>query len=228
MAIAFVQGTSGTNATGSTNNIVSSAFSSSNTSSNMIVVGVTLDGSAASLTGVSDSAGNTYVKCQESAAGANVAIYAAYNILPFTSNVVTALVGFTDGVIFAQEFSGITTSSAFDVGVVSTGSATTLTATTATTTQANELIFAAAARDYASPDVLSVGTGYSNFLTAHSNSESGAVESKIVSTTGTQTAIMTASVNNSFGWRLAIATFKASSSVAPAVTYISYTPPFLS
>lgn len=213
MAIAFVQSTSGINANGSTQNIVATAFASANTAGNAIIVVVAYDGAATNISGVTDTKGNTYTKAILSGGNTNVSIWYALNIGAQTSNVVTVGGAFNDGVVIAQEFSGLATTGALDKTASATGSngGTLTLGTTAATTTASQLVIGALEFDYFTGDTLSVGSGYSNFVTAHSNFASGAMESKIIAATGTQTATVVASDTQFYSWSGAIATFSATS-----------------
>lgn len=214
MAISFVQGKSGTNASGATSTTSTAAFSSNTTLGNLIIVGIANDGTAGSVTSVTDTQGNSYSLVVRNTAltAVTAEIWVAVVTTAGASNVVTANQGFNDGAIFAQEWSGLATSSFTDQLARGTGSTTTMTATTAATTVANELIFAVGEVDLSGSNTITVGAGYSNFLTASSSFVRGAIESKTVSSTGAQTATMTIA-SGTASWRECIATFK----IAPTV-----------
>lgn len=213
MAIAFVQSTSGTNAAGATATTPTTAFTNPNTAGNAIIVAIANDGTTGSVTSVTDTAGNSYSLIKRNTAVTTVTteIWAAFNIKARASNIVTANQGFNDGVIVAQEFSGLAGTT--DKTAEGNGVTGTATATTAVTTSDNELVFAAGEVDISGANTLSVGASYSNFVTASSNSVRGAAESNIVSASGAQTATMGVAIAGAT-WRIVIATFPASSNGA--------------
>lgn len=214
MAVSLVQTTHGTNTTGSTSTTSTSAFASANTAGNAIIVAIANDGSSGSVTSVTDTAGNTYTRAiEEPSSGDTVSceIWYCLNVKAQASNVVTANQGFNDGVIWAQEWSGLATSSGLDQTKGAKGTATAAsTGASSTTMQASELVFVAGELDVSGSNSLSVGSGYSNFNSASSGTVIGAIESKVVSATGAQTGAMTSSASG-VTWRLALATFKAAS-----------------
>lgn len=215
MAISFVQGSSGANASGSTNLTLTGTFAGATTTGNAIIVGIANDGAAGAVTGVTDVQGNTYTLVVRNTASTAVTaeIWAAFNITGGLANVITATQGFNDGAIFAQEWSGLAVSSATDQLARGTGTTTTMTSTTPSTTQADELVFAVGEVDLSGTNTVTAGAGYTNFLTASSSFIRGAIESKVVSATGAQTATFTIA-SGAAGWRSNIATFKSASVAA--------------
>lgn len=193
MAISRVQGTNGHNLDGSTSTIVATAFGSSITAGNAIIVGVMRDGAAS--TSVTDTFGNKYLKIVDSAnLTRRCEIYYCASALAGAANVVTSNGGFNDGVIFAEEWSGLAKIGAYDTqkfGIRIAGAASPLStgASSVTRTQ-NELVFVAGEIDISGTTNLTVGAGYSNFATDRSNFIVGAIESAVVSTNAAQTATM--------------------------------------
>lgn len=207
---ALIQSTSGTNATGATTSTATSAFGSPNIRGNTILVAIANDGSNKSVSKVADTLGNTYVKVVSSPPGDTVTaeIWAAFNILPGSSNVVTATQASNDGVIFAQEWSGILPSP-IDQTSGATGGGASMSTNTPSTSFSSEVVFVAGEMDIVGSNALSVGAGYSNFSTLSSNVIRGAVQSNITTSTGGQSSSMVMTAQGGASWRIAVATFKA-------------------
>lgn len=214
MAISFVHRATGSS-DGSANSTTSGAFT--NTAGNCIIVGVMNDSTTA-VTSVTDLAGNAYTKIISKIAGDEAAIWVAYNIKAYTNNKVSFANGNNDGAIWAEEWSGLATSSAADQSASATGSQTSGTITigpTGTTTVANELVWALFTLDYASGQTLTAGSGFSNSASLNSAGSGsgyyvwGINESKTVSSTGTQSATATISNSAAYSWRGVVVTFKA-------------------
>lgn len=214
MAIAFVQGSTGGGA-GTT--VVTVGITT--TTGNLLVVGVV--NKLATATGISDSKSNTWTNLylNNIATSENLSLWYAKNITGGASHTVSITVsaGGGDCAIVVQEFSGIDTTSPFDIKGIGANTATmSLTSgASSSTTNANDLVVGFMATTTCSP---SLGSGYSN-LTAKNNSTSeAAMESQVVAATGAQTATFTANINAS--GNVAVATFKAAGG-SPVVTYAS-------
>lgn len=204
MAIAFVQATSGTNATGATSTTATSAFSGSVVDGNSIIVGIANDGNNTSVTSITDNFGNSYSKITSGATDTVTAqIWAAFNVKGGASLVVTANQGFNDGAIFAHEYSGIEAKpkAVLDFNF-SNGGGASMSTSIGSTNSNDTLIFVVGEMDIVGSNSLTVGSGYSNFTTASSNVIRGAVQSKIVTTAVAQTADMTMNAQGGASWRI--------------------------
>jgi hypothetical protein len=99
--------------------------------------------------------------------------------------------------VFAVEVSGLPTTGTIlePISGTATTSSTTATlsvSTTATTTNANDIIFGFFSTYTGSTGTWTVGSGYSNFVEVNgTNGDPSAIESKVVSATGIQTATVT-------------------------------------
>lgn len=144
--IAFVNATGANNAS-SAGTIATPAFSV--TAGNTIIVSVSsYTATKQTVSSITDTAGNTYTRCGNREAGDashDQEVWVAANILGNASNVVT--VTFSGSAawryVIAAQYSGLATSSPYDVGsaLIITASGTTHTTNTAVTTVANELCF---------------------------------------------------------------------------------------
>ena len=207
MAIAFVQTTTGS---ANSTSIPTSAFSTATTTSKFIVVVISAGATANVVKSITDTAGNTYTKLFSVTTGSVVGLdmwYAA-NIVGVSSNIVTATrspSGLT--LIAACEYSGIATAPA-DVSVTGTGASSTAAASgsTATTAVATELVVGGVGAGALGTSTATAGSGYSNLAQLAGSGIYVAHESKIVSSTGTQSAAFT--LNASDYWVCGCATFK--------------------
>ena len=148
MAIAFVNSAVGDAGAVASSTIASAAFSV--TTGNTIIVGVSSYNAGAfrTVTGIADTAGNTYTKCgagYNADAGSDIEIWVATNITGNASNIVTATFSNTTAYrhIAACQYSGLATSSVYDAG--STGKldasdTTSHSSNTAVTSVADEVI----------------------------------------------------------------------------------------
>ena len=149
MAIAYVNGGNGADS-GSSLTLSASAFVA--TAGNTIIVAVSnYTNYGVAVSKVEDTAGNTYTKCGTSESGDAVnhdmEIWVATNIKGNAANAVkvTFAASATYKYVTASQYSGLATSSVYDVGATGYLDGTTTnhtTNTTSTTTVANELIFA--------------------------------------------------------------------------------------
>jgi hypothetical protein len=197
--ISFVQVKSTVAGSGST---IAATFAAAQTAGNLNVVAVMWGDTTSTVTGVTDSKGNTYALAlgPTRASGLSSAIYYAKNI-GAGSNTVT--VAFNQSAaapnINVMEYSGLSTTSPLDVTAGATGSGTTANSGSATTTAASELIVGAGNPVTA---FTAAGSGFSNRVI---NAFGGISEDKIVSTTGSYNATATLT---SGGWVMQMATFK--------------------
>jgi len=150
MAIAFVNSDRGENYGGGEDTFVSSS-GFANTAGNAIVVGIRFqdNDTTKSVTGVTDTAGNTYARLGSAfraASSEELDIWMALNIASHANNVVTAT--FSNGVayrtVLPHQFSGFaTTGTLYDTRITVEGTSGTLTtAAGLSTADNNELIFA--------------------------------------------------------------------------------------
>jgi hypothetical protein len=203
MAIAFVQ----SDASGS----ASIAFGSGNTAGNLLVA---IIGTAGDPTGVTDTAGNTWVKATEFYNGGTfigIDIWYAKNCLS-GANTVSFSGGFGspfDGIIVA-EFSGIDTTSPFDQEQSAEGDFATATPNSGniTTTQADEVLIGGAA------GLTGVGLTWTGSFTELEDLFDGQRKPgagyRIVSSTSTYAATATCDTSPANGgWVAAVASFKA-------------------
>lgn len=169
-------------------------------------------GSSQTITGVADTAGNTYTPCSQmqDGAGSRLQWFYCSNCLGNAANIITANFDFTTDFVSIDraQYSGILLTGAFDVEDVS-GSATSGTpgavSGSFSTNQTAELILAAA-QVQATGGTWSAGSGYT-LITQDAQGVAG-IEEMIVTTI--QTGI-TATMNStsSSSWCIAVATFRA-------------------
>ncbi|HTM89353.1 MAG TPA: IPT/TIG domain-containing protein [Terriglobales bacterium] len=183
---------------------VSVPYSLAQTQGNLNLVVVGWNDTSASVSSISDSAGNTYLLAigPTTASGARQSIYYAKNIKG-GSNMVT--VNFSQAAsspdVRVLEYSGASTTSPLDVTAGASGSSTTANSGLATTTAANELIFAA---DTIATGTPGPGTGFTARIITQPDSD--IAEDKIGSTAGTYSA--TAPVSPSGYWVMQMVTLK--------------------
>lgn len=188
----FVQSQTGSEITG-TGTYTTAAFGSSVTVGNIIVVSASSDGNSASqITNITDSKGNTYTKQFEQLGTARMGSM-------WTTKVTTGGTGLTvtvtynsassnnSGVVF-QEFTGPTGTLTKDQSLGANGtSATPSVGPTGTTTNANELVVAFCVMTSTEAS-FTAGTGYTNGAAAIVSNANIGMQSKLVTSTGTQTA----------------------------------------
>lgn len=220
MAIAFVNASAFRDPTGSTS---IAAPEIAVTAGNAIFVGISsFSGSNSVVTGVADTAGNTYVRAgNEEGGDANhrSSIWYSLNVTANANNIITA--SFTGSSQYRNmavaQFSGIAATGAYDQAstIDVTGWGKTHTSTnTGTTTQANEVVIgwyvswdSQATLSATAPTVLAIqySTGYC------------ALAYKIVSSTGAQSTTLTTTTNVNYA--VQARTFKASKSLPAHITY---------
>ena len=176
----------------------------STTSGNAIIVGA-FDYGGVNVSGVADSADNTYVYCGKDSSN-QLEIWAAYNITGASDNIITitwasAVVG-RRGV--AHQVSNIAASSAFDRFASANGTGTAVDSSdTLTTTQTDEYLFAWMIEGAGS--TITPGSGWTERLNPTGAPWSG---DRVVTTTGAYD--FTATLGASDAWWATLATFKAS------------------
>lgn len=211
MAISFVQKITGS---GEVVNSVSLIFGSNNTAGNFISVGAfwyTSDGTASAAGDVTDTR-NTYALDRSRINGtAHVGLWSTQNVGAGANTVVVnppAADAYLECV--ATEFSGIATSSAFDVGADNAATSTTPTSgTTATTAQADALAIAALSHVGSAATGIDLPSGYTNLHLVQDNStrQPGSVDYLILTATGTQSASWGTTASSP--WAGAIVVYKA-------------------
>src|SRR5206468_663501 len=194
-AISFVQANASTNdAAAST---IAQAFTTANTTGNLIVVAVTWGDNAAPSIRATDTLGNTYAITINDFDPGNrqgLAILYAPNIRA-GANTVTVTLGTTGGYrrIMVSEYSGIATTAPFDVAAHNRAGGTTaangVTSTAATTTANGDLIFGVAMDDSGSFGTITAGTGFT--VRATLNAMDMAIEDRIQATAGSVAATFT-------------------------------------
>ncbi len=188
-----------------------------------IIAGDAENGTGVPASSISDSQGNTWQQAlyfAPTAGSANVRIMYAANIAGGSTTITvhyenTAATLCTTRI---REFSGIATTSPLDQTKTNNVTTTTTTPTTgasATTTQADELVIVGA-NIIGALTTVSAGSGYTNVVSNRQASAYVALEHKIVAATGAQTG--TFGLAAARAARMALATFKASTSTAYTAT----------
>lgn len=195
MALARVQGWLGTTGATFPTTLTSAASGSSVTATNLLLVGLLLDGQtvAETTTMTDNKGGNTWARLStafQSGVG-QVDIWGCVVTNGGASMTVTAGgLGNTTAALIIEEWSGAATSSILDQQTSGTGTGVTANpGTTATTTNANDLIWMAVGNS--TTGAATVGSGFSNLTGEVSNPSKLWVQSKTVAATGTQTGAMT-------------------------------------
>ena len=197
---AFVQESDGSTTSGRT---VSAAFSSANTSGNLIVLHVIWDNT--STVSVSDSAGNRYASAVGPTRYNNKSwsaqLFYATNVAG-KANSVTVTFGASlksFGIVHAVEYSGLAASAPLDVTVAASGTAKSMNSGSVTTKNATDLLFGAGA---SSGGVTTAGSGFA----ARYLSSGSITEDRNVTATGSYSATAT---QNGRAWVMQLAAFKA-------------------
>ena len=221
-APSFVQARAREITSGTTNSL---AFSSANTSGNLIVAYVVW--SDAPTVTLTDSRGNTYASAQPATrwngSQWSAQVFYAKNVAG-GANTVTAQFSSninSFGILYIHEYSGIDQNNPLDVSRSAIGSSSAMNSGSATTTNANDLIFGAGA---SAKRVTAAGTGFTTRSTAFDNR----TMDRTVTTAGSYN--VTAN-QNSNAWVLQMVAFKArpTDTVAPTVpTGLSATPTSMS
>lgn len=194
------------------------------TTGNLTVVVCIWFGAGVTFTSMADSKGNTWTQIgsqQTTSGNAKMRMYYAKNITGGASHTFTLTVSANNSypLLFVSEFSGIDTTSPFDVQAATTGSSTTPSSgVTATRAQADELLVGGLVDESSGVVTITAGT---NFTIPTNGKEengaansTGAIEYQIVSSTGTDAGTFTISVSEP--WGAQVATFKAPTTSVPA------------
>jgi hypothetical protein len=181
MAITFVQ----QRATQLRGTALSLAYTSNNTAGNFLIFAVCASTGANTISGISDTAGNTWVPVNGvggfAANGSTIVqLFYVENCAGGANTVSATINSGRDSSLLIAEYSGVATSSSLDVFQNGTTSAS------VTTTNANDLVFAATSGN--KNTAWTAGTGWGDFLNNNADSGSFAIEDQIVTSTGTYTA----------------------------------------
>lgn len=197
-AIAFVQGVSDTGAAGTTPEVLP-AFGTNVAVGDLIVVLCGGDGGVTGLaTGVTDNLGNTYTRVPgfDIANGAGTLNLDCFYAVVTVAGACTITCAFDDlnenGVFVAQHFNGFVGTATLDqIKRQENASSTTCTSgASPSTTVANEVVIGLGIHA-STVSAFSLGSGYTNLTQASVAARQAAMESKIVSSTGAQTATFT-------------------------------------
>jgi hypothetical protein len=205
--VAFVKGVTGNATSGTT----TGTFTGSTTSGNLIVV-TTSDDSGTTSNGVSvtDNKGNTYTKVHHVASASTLSMWYAANVTGGASHTVTATWSTSATgrlTLVAQEFDGGFTT--LDKSTSATGSSTSPSSgATATTTAASETVVGGVSYGGTATTV-TLGSGYTNLNTVSVADAGIGQESKVVSSTGAQTATFSLAASRS--WIAGVLTFSGAS-----------------
>lgn len=209
MALAFSAGVTANNATGSA---VTGAFGVTTVIGQLIVLTIVDDSAGlTSVTSVTDNKGNTYTRIATPLAS-TATMQMWYAVLSAAGSGHTITVAWSTAAtgrvaVAAQYFDGFTGTPTLDQARhLATGSSVTANpGTTGTTTDANEIIIIGAGHG-GTTSAFSLGAGFTNLSTVNVANAAVGQESKIVSSTGTQTGTMTIAASRT--WQAGIATFK--------------------
>src|SRR5882724_2541480 len=222
--IAFVQSNSATPLS-SSQSTVTVTFTAAQTLGNLNVVVVGWNDSTSTISGVTDSRGNSYAVAAApvvQSATASQAIYYAKNILAAAAGANTVTVTFNVGARFPDiriaEYTGLDTVNPLDVSV---GAQNTTTSTSnsgsVTATSANDLLVGA---NLVQSTTTAAGTGYTNRTISQ---DGDILEDRIVTVTGSYNA--TATLDKVQPWIMQMVAFRAagSGSPAPSITRLNPT-----
>lgn len=218
MAIVRVNSQTGGPSSGAT--VATSAFSV--TGGNFVVVAVSWEGSG-TLTSVTDSKGNTYALRTERRQPAADAVQLAHaeNVTGDAALVITA--NFSGTIDFSSiraiQYSGMATSSAFDVEAGGNGNSAAASSGSVSTNQADALLINAA---------VNFGGGItfsptSPWVTEVTESSNCAVDERIVAATSSYSAAQT--LSGSSDWAIAFAAFKAAAAASGDTQEWRFYPP---
>jgi hypothetical protein len=208
---AYVQSKSVASASVTSNAVT---LTSSTTAHNTLIafVRMSVATSTATITGSTGETWTLIVNQQQVSNGHAIAAYYAKDI-PGGSDTVTATYNASNAHAFlaVYEVSGLSTTAPLDVYTSVSSGATTSTAAsvgpTSTTTTASEFVFAGFGQPSTTTDTPSAGSGYTLGEKDTTNTADSATEYKVVSSTGTQTAVMNYSTGIEYSG--IIATFAA-------------------
>lgn len=168
MAIALVQTNTGNS--GGYNNSYTIAFSSNVTAGSLLLITMT-SGNTDTIASVVDSKSNSWnliVTSANSSGARQTWLYAAYNANAGATTITVTMGSgeFVDSAAIIREYSGIATTSAFDVSSTNNDGANYDTlhdaGTTSATTQANELVVLGGGLSVSSDPTATAGAGYGN------------------------------------------------------------------
>jgi len=221
--IAFVQSNSATPLS-SSQSTVTVTFTAAQTLGNLNVVVVGWNDSTSTISGVTDSRGNSYAPAAApvvQSATASQAIYYAKNIFAAATGANTVTVSFNVGARFPDiriaEYSGLDTVNPLDVSVGAQGTTTsTSNSGSVTTTTANDLLVGA---NLVQSTTTAAGSGY----TSRTITQDGDIlEDRVVTVTGSYSA--TAALDKIQPWIMQIVAFRAAGSGTPAPSITSLNP----
>ena len=221
--IAFVQSNSATPQS-SSQSIVSVTFTAAQTLGNLNVVVVGWNDSTSTITGITDSRGNSYAPAAApvvQSATASQAIYYAKNIFAAATGANTVTVSFNVGARFPDiriaEYSGLDTVNPLDVSVGAQGTTTsTSNSGSVTTTTANDLLVGA---NLVQSTTTAAGTGY----TSRTITQDGDIlEDRVVTVTGSYNA--SAALDKIQPWIMQMVAFRAAGSGTPAPSITTLNP----
>jgi hypothetical protein len=201
---------SGSSASPTSGGSLTATYSSAQTAGDLNVVAVGWVDATSSVTSVTDSKGNTYIRAVGPTIASGTAtqsIYYAQNIVAAAAgaNIVTVTFSTTvpDPVVRIVEYSGIATSNALDVAVgASSTTGTALNSGSVTTTNANDLLVGS---DVVAFGITAAGSGYTQRVLSAGNTE----EDEIVTSAGSYSASATQSPSG--WWIMQLTAFKAAS-----------------
>lgn len=215
MAIAFVKHIASAHTTGVSVTSIDIVVPAAGVAAGNSIIISAVGNAAHVITGVTDSAGNTYAVDVTNVAGSGNAIASAHNVNALTSGQIITVTMSASGDIaaIASEFSGLATSGTLDKTATGTGTSTTpATSATATTSQADELLIGSVI--WSNNTTFTQGASYTLVAQDQStvNVRGNAQEYQIVSASGAYIADGTLSVSRQ--WAAAIATYKAAGGAA--------------
>ena len=212
--VTFVQVNAGLPASGSQ---VAVPYTAAQTSGNLNVVVVGWSDAVTTVTSVTDTKGNVYVRAVGPtvlSAGVSQSIYFAKNIVGATAGANTVTVKFNTTASYPDirimEYSGLDLNSPLDAFSVGTGTAVAMDSGAVVTSNANDLLIGA---NTVLTSTSAAGSGYSSRIITYPDGD--LVEDKLVTALGSYHA--TATLSNAGGWILQVVAFKAAGA-APAPT----------
>lgn len=211
-ALASVGFFQSTTCNGNATPLNSTNFGSTVVAGDLIVVTITDDGGVSgSITGLTDTGGNTYHLIANSAAANTGTQTMWYAVVTTGGSSFHTIITFNTSsagrvTCVAQEFNGFTGTPTFDkVSAYNTGtSVSALSLTSGTLTQASELIVGSFSH-YSTASAFSLGTGYTNLGTVSQANAGSAQESKLVAVNTAVTAGATIAASRE--WTAYVATF---------------------
>jgi len=193
---------------------------------NFLLLWISHNGTANNVTAVADTNTNTWVKVSSDVQNSRVGDWwYVQSAAGGTPTITITTTNFVTRAMVLREISGVATSSPIDVFAYAAVATSTAPSATATTTNANDLIVGAVGVDSTSVG-FTLGAGYSNLSVANGGDFlSAAMESKNVTSAGSQTANFT--INTAQGGIASIIAIKsASAGSPPPVGYVQDTKGF--